>query len=500
MTVTDTFIYICPACGYKARLPSKFAGRTIRCPGCQAPQTAIAPVHVQRKSATFTKVGATPMPFSLPTEQADTLAAIPSESGIAQTSSAPAEPPPKTFPSPLPGAIQISTDRVSRTTPSGGSPTIGTSSNTARLAKPASSLVDFTCTACHARLRLPTHYAGKSILCPKCSAPQQVTQTSTEPMDTTRSLSQKTPESPLIVNSPQNQQAPPGSGTGMRIRVTPLPQTYPTPLPTAAATPTPAIAPFTITQAAPAKTVTKPEPIPIAAPLAHAAANATEVPLVDLIDSEVATSPSHTFAKPHPSKGYSSRQRPVTGPIVHPAAQPVAMPGKPVVLIAVLLVTMIALAATWAYHLVTNGDILAQLKQAQATAEAAGARETEIAAKLADLTAKLSELERKLSEAAPTPIPVPTDITPATVTPADITPATETPADITPTTVTPADVTPADLTIATPSPVTEAPTVEAPTTPAPAPTASEPAASEATPTETATPQPTTPAAEIPPAP
>ena len=468
MSATDTFIFICPACGYKARLPEQFAGRTIKCPGCQAPQTAVAPVNVQRKTATFTKVGATPMPFSLPKEQADALAAIPPATPIAPAPSAPAAPiPAKAFPSPLPGAIQITTDRTGRTTPSGGSPTVGTSSNTARLAKPAGALVDFTCTACQARLRLPAHYAGKSILCPKCSAPQQVTPVSMEPMDTTRSLSQKTAESALIANPPQNQQAPLGSGTGMRVRVTPLPQTYPTPLPTAASTPTPAVAPLTIVHANPTTTPNEPEAAPVASPKPVA----DDASLADLIDSEIATSPSQAFAKPHPSKAKSSPQRSVTGPVANPAVQPVPAPGKPVALIAVLLVTVIALAATWAYHLVANGDSRAQLEQAQAAAKAASAREAEVSAKLAELTAKLGELERKLSEPAPAPTPVPP---------------------------------PAEATTPSPAPIVEAPAAEAPPMPAPAPPPppAEPQAAQPAPTpaETATPAATTPAAETPPAP
>ena len=486
MSVTETFIFICPACGYKARLPEQFAGRTIKCPGCQAPQVAVAPVNVQRKTATFTKVGATPMPFSLPQEQADALAAIPPATPIAPTPVVPVTPlPAKAFPSPLPGAIQITTDRVGRTSSTGDAAAIGSGSSTARLAKPAGALVDFTCTACQARLRLPAHYAGKSILCPKCSAPQQVTPASMEPMDTTRSLSQKAAESPLIANPPQQQQAPLGTGTGIRVRVTPLPQTYPTPLPTAAATPTPtaAVAPLTIIQTAAAKTQAAPDATPVATPVPVTAADADDALLTDLIDNEAAASPSQTFAKPHPSKSKSSPQRPVTARVVPPPVPPSPAPAKPVALIAILLVTVIALAASWAYHLVANGDSQAQLEQAQAAAKAASAREAEAAAKLAELTAKVGELERKLSEPAPVPAPAEAPV-----------PA-EAPAP-----------SPAETTTPAPALVLEAPAAEAPIVPTPEPTSAavpaEPQAATppATPAEAATPAATIPAAEIPPAP
>lgn len=37
----DKFRFVCPACSYRARIPSKYAGKTIKCPGCGTAQTAV---------------------------------------------------------------------------------------------------------------------------------------------------------------------------------------------------------------------------------------------------------------------------------------------------------------------------------------------------------------------------------------------------------------------------------------------------------------------------
>ena len=111
MTAPGNFIFICPACGYKARLPDQFSGRTIKCPGCQAPQVASAPLNTEHKTASFIRVAATPVPFTMPQEQIDALTG-------AQSAPAAVPPaPPRAFPSPLPGAIQVTTDRITKLLP-----------------------------------------------------------------------------------------------------------------------------------------------------------------------------------------------------------------------------------------------------------------------------------------------------------------------------------------------------------------------------------------------
>ena len=76
MNAPDTFVFICAGCGYKARLPTQFGGRTIKCPGCQQPQVAVIQTATQRKTATISRVAMTPVPFSLPNDQAAALDAV----------------------------------------------------------------------------------------------------------------------------------------------------------------------------------------------------------------------------------------------------------------------------------------------------------------------------------------------------------------------------------------------------------------------------------------
>lgn len=386
MTATGTFIFICSACGYKARLPEQFAGRTIKCPGCQAPQVATAPSNVQRKTAVITRVAATPVPFTLPKDQEDALAGIPSATPVEMPASA-APTASRPFPSPLPGAIQITTDRVARMkTPAPGE----AAPPVAKLA--TGGTVDFTCASCNARLRLPGHYAGKSILCPKCSAPQKVA-IAPEPMDTTRSLAQKADEpapSP-VTPAAQTSQPIPGSGTGIRaVSVTPLPQPYPTPLPTQAPAPTPAVEPAAAGSAG----------IEAAAP-ATAAPDIQATPADAPIDDEVAITPSKSFAKPHPSKG-ASKPRVPTSTHVRTAEPAAAAAKSPIGLIAtagILVLIAIGLAAGLVYHLLALGQTRERLATAELDAKTAATREHEASLKLKELEERLAETELKLKAA-----------------------------------------------------------------------------------------------------
>ncbi len=411
MTATGTFIFICSACGYKARLPEQFAGRTIKCPGCQAPQVAVAPSNVQRKTAVITRVAATPVPFTLPKDQEDALAHIPSATPVEMP--APMAPTAsKPFPSPLPGAIQITTDRVTRMkTPVPGE----AAPPTAKLA--TGGTVDFTCISCNARLRLPGHYAGKSILCPKCSSPQKVA-VAPEPMGTTRSLAQKSDEPAPAPAAPP--QPIPGSGTGIRaISVTPLPQPYPTPLPTQAPPPTPAVEPSTGEAIAP----------PVAAPAATAPV-AEAAPSDAPIDDDIAATPSQAYAKPHPSKSISKPR--VANALHARTPEPAAAPAKsPIGLIAtagVLVLITIGLAAGLIYHLLALSQTRERLATAELDAKTAAANEHEASLKLKAAEERMAELELKLkaaeeakaaAEAAPKADEKPVDAKPVEAKPAD---------------------------------------------------------------------------------
>lgn len=386
MTATGNFIFICPACGYKARLPDQFSGRTIKCPGCQVPQVATAPLNAEHKTASFIRVAATPVPFTMPQEQLDALAG-------AQVSpvAPPADPTQKSFPSPLPGAIQVTTDRISNqsaSVPAAGAP----------IAKAAQGgTVDFTCNSCNARLRLPAHYAGKSILCPKCSTPQKVLiSTTAVPMDTTRSIALK--EEAATASPPG-----PGTATGIRVRVTPIPTTYPTPLPTAMTAPQTDV--HGLVRPSPFTPVVVPDatdaPASTAAPLSE-----PEAELTSVIDAIASTSGGEVEVpvKPHPSRGKLKTEaikRPAAMPTPE-TALPAPAPKAPVGLIyaaGTLLVVAIILAAGLTYYALALGETRSRLDEAQRIAKESAEREHTATKKASELDNRIAELEAALKVA-----------------------------------------------------------------------------------------------------
>ncbi len=389
MTLLGNFIFICPACGYKARVPEQFSGRSIKCPGCMTPQVANAPLNNEHKTASFIRVAATPVPFTMPQEQIDALTGSP----VAPLDIAPL--PPRSFPSPLPGAIRVSTDRITKRAET-VTPEAPPTANIVR-----SGTVDFTCTACNAHLRLPGHYAGKSILCPKCSMPQKVVITNLAvPMGTTRS----------IAASGTSAATSPGTATGIRVRVTPLPATYPTPLPTAMTAPTTSV-----------QGALK----PLAAPAAFATAGAApDVDLAGDIDAIVAdVSPTDSVPlKPHPSRTNTNTESIKRSPATAASASaPAAISARSrarspsaVNLIAVaggLLVIVIALGAGLTYYALALSETRHRLDQAQletkAASEATAAREQAAKLRIAELEAALqvaTDAAAKLPAAAEGPV------------------------------------------------------------------------------------------------
>lgn len=404
MTATGNFIFICPACGYKARLPEQFSGRTIKCPGCQAPQVATAPLNTEHKTASFIRVAATPMPFTMPQEQIDALAGAQISSIGPAANVTPAAnpvPAPQTFPSPLPGAIQITTDRITNQTSS-------VPAASAPIAKAAiGATVDFTCNSCNARLRLPEHYAGKSILCPKCSTPQKVLVShSTVPMDTTRSIAlREDSSSPTPLNpgakTDSGAGAGTGTGTGIRVRVTPLPSPYPTPLPTAMTAPHTdslgLLRPSPFASPAPA--------LPAVTPAASA--SEPEAELTSVIDAIASGSVADKEApiKPHPSRGKLKTEaikRPQTAAVVPTSSTSAPTTKSSTTLIAtagILVVVAIALAAGLAYYVLALGETRSRLVEAQRIAKDSAEREHTATKKASELDTRIAELEAALKTA-----------------------------------------------------------------------------------------------------
>jgi len=363
------------------------------------PQVATAPLNTEHKTASFIRVAATPVPFTMPQEQIDALA------GAQVSSVAPAAlptPTPKSFPSPLPGAIQVTTDRISNQT----STVTGTAA-AAPIAKAAlGGTVDFTCNSCNARLRLPAHYAGKSILCPKCSTPQKVLVSQTAvPMDTTRSIALR---EEAATATPQNPGpgvgtgAIAGTGTGMRVRVTPLPTTYPTPLPTAVTSPQTDVLGLTRPSpfASPAAVLPESTPLMNETPIVAA----PEVELTSVIDA-IASSTAEgdeVPVKPHPSHGKLkteaiSRPTPTSAPTPHVSAP--KMHGGLFIAAGVLLVLAIALAAGLTYYAMALGETRSRLDEAQRIAKESAEREHTATKKASELDNRIAELEAALKAA-----------------------------------------------------------------------------------------------------
>ena len=454
MTATGTFIFICSACGYKARLPEEFSGKTIKCPGCQAAQLAKAQVNTERKTASFTRVAATPMPFTLPKEQEEVLAqstmpvvvpaAVPAAKAVAVAQATT----PKSFPSPLPGAIQVTSDRIAKA-----------AGSMAPAAKPAATAtIDFGCSSCYARMRLPAHYEGKSILCPKCSAPQKVLTTLPEPMDTTRA----------VVREGERPH---------QVRVTPLPRTYPTPLPTAAPTaPGSDVNPLQVVPVIgqptkphigelssikdltsfPAKT--PPPPVAPIAPTADSMAGmtmaisapATEAGSTGSVSTGSASadpelgSSTDAFSKPHPSRGKvptvavrksaDATPGPGAGPTVRPPTAAYAKPQRSpiglIVALGLLGLLVIGLGAAAVSFKLSLNEAHARQQTAEGAASSAAQREQTASAQIKDLTEQIEALELKLKAAA-TEVPAPV-AEPATPPAEPATPPTTEPAQATP--------------------------------------------------------------------
>ncbi len=409
MTATGTFIFICSACGYKARLPEEFSGRTIKCPGCQVPQLAKAQVNTERKTASFTRVAATPMPFTLPKEQDDLLAkataptvVVPVQVVSVQVTPLPPPAPHNPIPSPLPGAIQITSERIAKAA-------------SAVPAAKAAETIDFECSACHARMRLPAHYEGKSILCPKCSAPQRVLTTLPEPMATTRAVIREVPAGTV------------SSGSRQAVRVTPLPRTYPTPLPTAMAAPTTAAItahealaplsdhPVAELASAPAREAAVAEhmaAMTMAIMPPAAGAPSTAGAAEPSVDAELGSS-SGAFSKPHPSRGKVPTvavRKPVepvptaAQPVAHQAAQSLtASTSKPhrspiglIIALGLLGLLVIGLGAGLVSYKLAHDDARARLVTAEAAATSAAQREQTATARIKDLAEQVAVLELKI--------------------------------------------------------------------------------------------------------
>jgi hypothetical protein len=153
MDSTGKILFVCPACGYRARIPGNYLGMAIRCPGCNGAQTVVKPEKSEStgKTVSITKIATTPVPFTME-EARKPYAAQPPAAPAASAARAGA------IRTPLPGSLDVASPPAvaqDRALPSGAGQSLA-----------------FTCTVCAYRARIPMSYAGRTILCPSCKATQ----------------------------------------------------------------------------------------------------------------------------------------------------------------------------------------------------------------------------------------------------------------------------------------------------------------------------------------
>ena len=180
MTYVAEALFECPDCGYQHMVPRMAVSQLITCHKCK--NSVTIPPSAPHQSSGVIEASATPLPFGvtpLPvTLSAQEQAALASAVPIAQDLGAiPSAKPTTRF---VPHKTPTNPTAPPSTIPPTKTPGTGTITRT----------LEFTCAACNSRMRLPNQYLGKSILCPKCKAPQKVIvrARSNEPMKTTRSF------------------------------------------------------------------------------------------------------------------------------------------------------------------------------------------------------------------------------------------------------------------------------------------------------------------------
>jgi predicted Zn-ribbon and HTH transcriptional regulator len=179
-------LFICSACGYRARIPDQYLGMAVTCPSCDVVQIANAQSadtpatgntsRIQRMATTtpvepVTPAGDERIPFRCPgcgfgTQLGRSLAGKAIRCPSCQSTQIVPQPdgaqPAATTSAPV---IRHPTDSV---TAAKASPV------PASLGQPGGDKIRFICTVCQFKARIPAHYAGQVIHCPGCHRIQLV--------------------------------------------------------------------------------------------------------------------------------------------------------------------------------------------------------------------------------------------------------------------------------------------------------------------------------------
>lgn len=167
-------LFVCSACGYRARIPEQYLGLAVTCPSCEVVQIANQQATEQPSTGNTQRIA------KLKTaEPVDAAAAASATDGdkVPFTCTACG------FNTQLGGnlagkAIRCPSCQATQVVP--GRPGVGfdkpspiPAAMSAGIA-PAADKVRFTCTSCGFKARIPAHYAGQVIHCPGCNSVQLV--------------------------------------------------------------------------------------------------------------------------------------------------------------------------------------------------------------------------------------------------------------------------------------------------------------------------------------
>ncbi len=320
MNAAGKIVFTCPACHYRARIPEHYMGMSIRCPGCSKPQVVLqsADAHVSTgRTVSITRVATTPLPFSL------------EEAGAPMGTTALPEGPTASEPAAV--AQPASAARL-RTPPAGS------------LGSAVPNLI-FVCTACAFRARIPGSYAGKTILCPKCSISQIAPEFSPLVGGVPKATSLTPMASPVIqdvATSPTLVALPAVKGP----EPTPLPEPE---LAVAAPGALESDAPLAAQDDEPVAEVVEPPDIPAPAPKSAAVANADDAQKPISNKSAVVkrrtSNPQKTAPAPTPVEDYP------------PPPAPVATQGLPKVMLGMMALVMLVVVGLGVMVFKMQGDL-----------------------------------------------------------------------------------------------------------------------------------------------
>jgi ssDNA-binding Zn-finger/Zn-ribbon topoisomerase 1 len=146
-------LFVCPACGQRARVPKMFAGHSIKCPKCKTTQ-AVAELADQ------TQQGGTIL-LRRPQEVTDAIAAEAKKKADEAAAPAAGDPAAPALVMPAPSALMPKNIAEPAPVPAADAAPAHTGPT-----------IPFHCTKCLTESAVPAEYAGKVIKCPKCQAVQ----------------------------------------------------------------------------------------------------------------------------------------------------------------------------------------------------------------------------------------------------------------------------------------------------------------------------------------